>query len=66
MIQAQEMIEIADHVSLSLENVMNVYAGGGSRRSRERVRTSAEILGIEPPGSPRPPEHTEELNFDED
>ncbi len=64
MIVNSELIEVARHSSQSTEAVLRAYLGKGSDKIRERVRISAETLGIEPPLSRPDDSETRELDFD--
>lgn len=58
-----ELIELARHCSQSTESVLRVYHGNGSDRIRERVKTSAAVLGLEPPPEREDDSETRELDF---
>lgn len=64
MISNSEILDVARHSSQSTEAVLRAYHGKGSERIRDRVRVSAEVLGIEPPLSRPDDSETRELDFD--
>ena len=64
MLANQDLIEVARHCNHSTEQVLRVYHGGSSSRIRDRVKTSAAILGFEPPPEQESRAELDELNFD--
>ncbi len=63
MLINDEITEVARHCNQTVGAVLRVYHGGGAERVRERVKTSAAILGLEPPPEAEDRSELEELDF---
>jgi len=63
MLVNHEVAEVAKHCNQTQAAVLRVYHGGGTARVRERVKLSAQVLGMEPPPEKDDSVDVRELDF---